>query len=209
VINNTIAQLERHDRNMTITEESRHVRNEHNHSREEESSREVIVFDGNRIQSGNTFWYFNAEASSETSRRYTRIFMDWQGDFREASGTVVRPRRGISGVTALRHMEFEYLVFRGGRMVLDTDALLASAREEWYEEFTTPAEREANPFPEPHRRDRGQFEITVRDGLIHNIFQSTRSHVRGITVESRLTIDWDTRTSVTIPIVTEGPALGW
>jgi len=203
VITATQLQEARNDRNWTMTRETRDQVRIDGNNRSESHLVQRTIRNGDNVQRGNDFWRFYDTQGTGNARRYERIYLCEQGYNRlsQPSQWNAPPRVNISGRvnTWINNLGYEFFEFRGGRMVLNTDRMLAAARAEWDED------EESEPFPEPHRRDRFRLEITVVDGIITNFFMSSRQGATGQISEERITVEWDRASSIRIPNTTPYP----
>ncbi|MCL2369714.1 MAG: hypothetical protein FWC80_00565 [Firmicutes bacterium] len=200
VITATQLQEARNDRNWTMTRETRDQVRIDGNNRSESHLVQRTIRNGDNVQRGNEFWRLYDTQGTGNARRYERIYLCEQG-YNRLSQWTSPPRVNISTLVNswINTFGYEFFEFRGGRMVLNTDRLIAAEREEWDEEL------EGEPFPEPHRRDRLRIEITVVDGIITNAFMSSRQGATGAINEERRTVEWDRASSIRIPNTTPYP----
>ena len=212
IVTNSNMQANSHERNWTWTQETRGQSRADSNNRVNTHTVQRTIRNGNRIQQGNIFFEFNEEESTGTLRRYTRIEMDAHGVFRDIGtvGTtgwnaIPRPLLVIQTASSLMgEFGLDNFDFTGGRLVLNVNRWVEELREEHYYEATDEWKAE-NPFVSPlARRDRLRVEITVINGLISNVFTSGRNHAANATTETRMTIDWDSTSTIRIPTVVDG-----
>ena len=200
-IENSWEQLARYDRNMIWTQETRveERADRNNHSTVAGSQR--TVFNGDLIRQGNTFWEFNEVRGG--LRRYWRIERDPRGNYRRHE-TTWRPR--LHNIDIVEEFDFEFFDFSRGRHVFNADRYIESLRAEHAEMAVErgAAWADENPFEPPWGDDdRVVFEVTIRDGLITNLYVHSRLAALGMTTEMRTTIEWDRTENITLPEIDE------
>jgi len=177
------------NREMRWTTESRSEhRGGNNRHTERSSNRTTIGNGGNHIQVGNTFlqftndndWMFERDASGVWRRQ-------------DVSSWGWRPAPNINKVW---DFDFEFFDFSGGRHVLNHERYLAAGLAAHLLAGGTQAQWDAWYGS----GDRTRLEITIRDGVITNIYFYERTrHPHRSTTESRLTIDWGWSGNISLP----------